>query len=157
MNLWNRNPTDLKGNPTDLKGNPTDLKGNPTDLKINHQVVFDYIRYAFYYYTPSKPNKKKMKQLIESIPYFLPDEKQNTFYEWIRKYPIETYWDTHETMQEYGYLLYSSPLQSLSHPHKSKKEYMEDLFSPPNTYQQKHSIVFFLVLGLLFYFLSRIK
>jgi hypothetical protein len=128
---------------------------NSPEVEINHQVVFDYIRYAFYYYTPSKPNKKKMKQLIESIPYFLPEEKQNSFYEWIRKYPIETYWDTHETMQEYGYLLYSSPLQG-SHP-KSKKEYKEDLYSPPNTYQQKHSFVFFLVLILLFYFLSRIK
>lgn len=129
---------------------------NPEDAIMNHQVVFDYIRYAFYHYTPSKPNQKKMKQLIESIPYFLPDQSQNSFYAWIRKYPIETYWDTNETMQEYGYLLYSFMLEKKGRI-KTKKEYLEDLYTPPNAYQQKHSLVFFLVLVLLFYFLSRIK
>lgn len=126
---------------------------NPT---MNHQVVYDYFRYACYHYTPSKPNQKKMKQLIESIPFFLPEDKQNAFYGWTRKYPIESYWDTRESLQEYGYLLYVNqgiiPTQKI----KTKKEYMEDLYAPPNSYQQNHSLVFFLVLFLLFYFLSRI-
>jgi len=119
---------------------------------MNHQVVLDYIRYACYHYTPNKPNKKKMKQLIESIPYFLPEEKQNQFFQYIRKYPIESYWDTRESLQEYGYLLYAI---HMPHP-KSKRDYLEDLYTPPNVYQQKHSFIFFLVLFLLFYFLSRI-
>ena len=127
-------------------------ESNKKEFDMNHQIVFDYIRYACYHYSPSKPNQKKIKQLIEAIPYFLPDEKQNTFYECIRKYPIESYWDTRETLQDYGYLLYS--LQ-VPHP-KPRKDYMEDLYTPPNVYQQKHSFVFFLVLILLFYFLSRI-
>jgi len=130
---------------------------NPMGLnpEMNHQVVYDYIRYACYHYTPSKPNKKKMKHLIESIPFFLPDEKQNTFYAWIRKYPIESYWDTRESLQNYGYMLYSQAMNKTKI--KTQKEYMEDLYLPPNTYQQNHSLVFFLVLFVLFYFLSRIK
>jgi len=126
---------------------------NPRDLKMNHQVVYDYIRYACYHYVPSKANKKKLKQWIESIPFFLPEEKQNSFYSWIRKNPIEVYWDTRESLQEYGYMMYA---QSETTGIKSKKEYMEDLYSPPNMYQQKHSLLFFLVLFLLFYFLYRI-
>ena len=125
---------------------------NPKESHMNHQVVYDYIRYAFYHYIPSKPNKKKMKQLVESIPYFLPEDKQDALYTWIRQNPIESYWDSRESLQEYGYLLYVN--QGI---HKSRKEYMEDLYTPPNIYQQKHSLVFFLVLFLLIYFLSRIK
>jgi hypothetical protein len=126
----------------------------PTDLHMNHQVVYDYIRYACYHYVPSKANKKKLKQWIESIPFFLPEEKQNTFYTWIRKNPIECYWDTRELLQEYGYLLYTQSVPNVRI--KTKKEYMEDLYSPPNMYQQKHSLLFFLVLFILFYFLYRI-
>jgi hypothetical protein len=127
------------------------------ETKMNHQVVLDYIRYACYHYMPSKPTKKKMKQLIESIPFFLPEEKQDSFYKLIRKYPIECYWDTRESMQEYGYLLYSTYAIKERTRVKTKKEYMEDLYTPPNTYQQKHSLLFFLVIILLFYFLYRIK
>ena len=139
--------------------NPLDSNMNPKDttLKMNHQVVFDYIRYACHYYLPSKPNKKKIKQLIESIPFFLPEEKQDSFYELIRKYPIECYWDTRDSLQEYGYLLYSSYALLERTKIKTKKEYMEDLYSPPNTYQQKHSLIFFIVLIFLIYFLYRIK
>ncbi len=128
-----------------------------TEPIMNHQVVMDYIRYVCYYYTPSKPNKKKLKQLIESIPYFLPETSQNVLFTLIRKYPLECYWDKHETMQDYGYLLYSSFYQLERKPFKPRKEYMEDLFTPPNSYQQKHSFLFFIVLFLLFYFLYRLK
>jgi hypothetical protein len=130
---------------------------NPMGLtpEMNHQVVYDYVRYACYHYTPSKPNKKKMKQLIESIPFFLPEERQDLFYGWIRKYPIESYWDTRESLQTYGYMLYSQAMTKTKI--KTQKEYMEDLYCPPNAYQRNHSLVFFLVLFILFYFLSRIK
>ena len=127
-----------------------------TNPIMNHQVVYDYIRYACYHYVPSKPNQKKMKQLIESIPFFLPDDKQNAYYGWIRKYPIESYWDTRESLQEYGYLLYVNQGTISTQKIKTKQEYMNDLYAPPNSYQQNHSLVFFLVLFLLFYFLSRI-
>lgn len=137
--------------------NPIDSSISLLETKMNHQVVFDYIRYACYHYVPSKPNKKKIKYLIESIPFFLPDKNQDSFYELIHKYPVECYWDTRDSLQEYGYLLYSTYSIPGRTRIKTKKEYMEDLYTPPNTYQQKHSLLFFLVLSIFFYFLYKMK
>jgi hypothetical protein len=69
-------------------------------------IVFNYICFICYYYSPSKPNKKKIKDLFHSLPYFLPLQYQNTLYKIIKKYPIESYYDSRETMMDYGYIIY---------------------------------------------------
>ena len=73
---------------------------------MNINMVFDYIAFACYFYIPNKANKKKIKQLFESIPYFLPEKKQNVLFLIIRNYPIESFYDKTETMKEYGYMIY---------------------------------------------------
>jgi len=73
---------------------------------MNIDMVFDYIAFACYFYVPNKANKKKIKQLFESIPYFLPEDKQNVLFTITRKYPIESFYDKTETMKYYGYMVY---------------------------------------------------
>lgn len=115
----------------------------PMETMINHEFLFPYIRYAFYHYVPSKPNKKKMKQWIESIPYFLPETHQNIFFKHIRTYPIESYWDSRDKMEEYGYLLYSSFHESLRKSYKSKEDYRLDLYQNKTKQKQVHNILYF--------------
>ena len=73
---------------------------------MNSDCVFQYIRYACYFYQPSKPNKKKISELIKAIPFFMNEEDQNILFEIIVNNPIHCYYDKAELMNEYGYLLY---------------------------------------------------
>lgn len=69
-------------------------------------MVFDYICFSCYFYVPNKANKKKIKQLFEAIPYFLPEDKQNILFTITRNNPIETFYDKTSTMKYYGYMIY---------------------------------------------------
>ena len=73
---------------------------------MNINMVFDYICFSCHFYVPNKANKKKIKQLFEAIPYFLPEDKQNTLFMIIRSHPIDTFYDKTQTMKYYGYLIY---------------------------------------------------
>jgi hypothetical protein len=73
---------------------------------MNINMVFDYICFSCYFYVPNKANKKKIKQLFEAIPYFLPEDKQNIFFTITRNNPIETFYDKTSTMKYYGYMIY---------------------------------------------------
>ena len=73
---------------------------------MNINMVFDYICFSCHCYVPNKANKKKIKQLFEAIPYFLPEDKQNTLFKIIRSHPIDTFYDKTQTMKYYGYLIY---------------------------------------------------
>jgi hypothetical protein len=129
---------------------PIDATVVPMESNLNHDVLFQYIRYAFFHYVPNKPNKKKMKQWIEALPYFLPEEHQNIFFTLIHKYPLETYWDTRDNMNEYGYILYSSFYQSLKKTHATKEGYDIGLYKNKSKEKQIHTLVFVgLVLVLL--------
>lgn len=121
---------------------PIDATVVPMETNLNHDVLFQYIRYAFFHYVPNKPNKKKMKQWIESLPYFLPEEYQNLFFTLIRKYPIETYWDTRDNMNKYGYLLYSSFCQSLRKTHTTEEDYHLGLYKNKSKEKRIHTLVF---------------
>jgi hypothetical protein len=72
----------------------------------NINLFFDYFNYATYYYTPTKYNKKKIKTLCETIPFFLPEKEQNKIYKLFIKFPIQSFNDSMQTMREYGYLIY---------------------------------------------------
>jgi len=128
---------------------PIDTTIVPLEVMLNHQVLFPFIRYSFYHYVPNKPNKKKMKQWIEAIPYFLPEKHQDLFFTLIRNYPIETYWDSRERMEEYGYLLYSSFHESLRLSYKTKEDYRLDLYQNKTKHKQIHNFIYCAVLFIL--------
>jgi hypothetical protein len=72
----------------------------------NINLFFDYFNFATYYYTPTKYNKKKMKTLCETIPFFLPEKEQNKIYKLFIKFPVQSFYDSTQTMKEYGFLIY---------------------------------------------------
>jgi len=86
---------------------------------MNIDMVFDYICFSCYFYVPNKANKKKIKQLFEAIPYFLPENKQNILFKIIHNHPIDTFYDKKETMKYYGYLIYKD------YHLQEKKRYLE--------------------------------
>ena len=79
---------------------------NNTSLNASLDILFNYICFACYYYYPNKANKKKIKELFNALPFFLPMQYQNTLYKLIKKHPIESYYDKRETMMDYGYIIY---------------------------------------------------
>jgi len=49
--------------------------------------------------------KKKIKQLFESLPFFLP-KHQSLFFQIIKENSIINYYDTNSQMVNYGYMIY---------------------------------------------------
>ena len=86
---------------------------------MNINMVFDYICFSCYFYVPNNANKKKIKQLFEDIPYFLPEDKQNILFTITRNNPIETFYDKTSTMKYYGYMIYKD------YHVNEKKRYLE--------------------------------
>jgi hypothetical protein len=72
----------------------------------NINIFFDYFNFATYFYTPTKYNKKKIKTLCESLPFFLPDVEQNKIYKLFLKYPVHSFYESTQRMREYGFLIY---------------------------------------------------
>lgn len=72
----------------------------------NINIFFDYFNFATYFYTPTKYNKKKIKTLCESLPFFLPDIEQNKIYKLFLKYPVHSFYESTQGMREYGFLIY---------------------------------------------------
>jgi hypothetical protein len=72
----------------------------------NINLFFDYFNFATYYYTPTKYNKKKIKTLCETLPFFLPETEQNKIYTLFLKYPVQSFNDSPQRMREYGFLIY---------------------------------------------------
>ena len=75
-------------------------------MKATIDIFFDYFNFATYYYTPTKYNKKKIKTLCESMPFFLPEIEQNKIYKLFLKYPVQSFNDSTQRMREYGFLIY---------------------------------------------------
>jgi len=121
-------------------------------------IVFHYLRYVCIHYEVSKPNQKKLKHLIEAMPYFLPEKYQNVFFDLIRKYPLDCYWDSPETLQDYGYLLYSDFHKETRTSFKSREDYDQEMYVTNYSHHKRiHSILFFIVIILLMYLLYRLR
>ena len=121
-------------------------------------VVFHYLRYACIHYEVSKPNKKKMKNLIEAMPYFLPEKYQNLFFDLIHTHPLDCYLDSPITMQNYGYLLYSSFHKRIKKSFKSREDYDQEMYDTNYSLHKRiHTILFFIVISLLIYLLYRLR
>ena len=123
-------------------------------MNQSFDIVFHYLRYVCIHYEVSKPNQKKLKHLIEAMPYFLPEKYQNIFFDLIRKYPLDCYWDSPETLQDYGYLLYSSFHKEVRTSFKSREDYDQEMYVKHYSHhKQIHSLLFFIVIILLLYLL----
>ena len=85
----------------------------------NIDIFFDYFNFATYFYTPTKYNKKKIKTLCESLPFFLPETEQNKIYELFLKFPVHSFNDSTQRMREYGFLIY------MEYHKKEKKKYLD--------------------------------
>jgi hypothetical protein len=124
----------------------------------NFDIVFHYLRYVCLHYEPSKPNKKKIKHLIEAMPYFLPESYQNIFFDLIRSYPLDCYWDSETTMQNYGYILYSCFHKRIKKEFKNREDYDQEVYNTKYSLQKQiHTIVFFIIIIALIYILYRIR
>jgi len=126
---------------------------------MNSDCVFQYIRYACYFYQPSKPNKKKISELIKAIPFFMTEEDQTILFDIIVTNPINCYYDKSETMNEYGYLLYKK-FNTVKKKHiKDYYEYKNEIFPKEEMYKQRrtHNLFFISIVVLIFFYIYKIK
>lgn len=129
----------------------------PISKPKNIHIYFDYFNFATYFYTPTKYNKKKIKTLCESLPFFLPDIDQNKIYKLFLKYPVESFYESTERMREYGYLIYMEYHKQENKKYLDYYSYIEklesSLFKDDILYTKKrvHTILFIiLVIMMLF-------
>jgi len=126
---------------------------------MNSDCVFQYLRYACYFYQPSKPNKKKITELIKAIPFFMPEDEQSILFDIIVKNPIHCYYDKKETMNEYGYLIYKK-FNTIKKNHiKEYDEYKNEIYPKDEMYKEKrtHNIFFISIVLLIFFYIYKIK
>jgi hypothetical protein len=128
---------------------------------MNNEVIFDYLRYACFYYIPSKPNRKKIKELIYAVPYFVKEKYQSILFYIIHNNPIESYWDSTKSMNEYGYFIYKTFHIQTNEGIRIKEypEYINELNNPYNDLEYKrkrtHHILFFIILSILFFLIYK--
>jgi hypothetical protein len=122
---------------------------------INIDLFFDYLHFATHFYTPTKYNKKKIKSLFESLPFFLPVSEQNKIYKLFLKYPVDTFYDTTAKMKEYGYLIYMEYHKENKQKYLDYPKYLDRLetkiYKDDMTFTKRrvHTILFSIVLILL--------
>ena len=121
-------------------------------------ICFQYICFACYFYIPNKANKKKIKQLFESISYFMPFQYQNSLFKIIQKYPIESFYDKKESMMDYGYIIYrefniDNSIEYLTYNEYLDKFYLE-LYKDNRVYKKwiKH-IIFSIISIIIIYYI----
>lgn len=73
---------------------------------INTNIVFQYIYFITRLYVPNVVNQKKIKQLFEAIPFFMPNHQSSLLFQIIKENSIVNYYDTTNQMVTYGYILY---------------------------------------------------
>lgn len=129
---------------------------------MNINMVFDYICFSCYFYVPNKANKKKIKQLFEAIPYFLPEDKQNILFTITRNNPIETFYDKTSTMKHYGYMIYKDYHVNQNMRYLEYNEYNDKFLA--YLYKDRHierrwvkHVIFISVVIAIIYFLYKNK
>lgn len=129
---------------------------------MNINMVFDYICFSCYFYVPNKANKKKIKQLFEAIPYFLPEDKQNLLFTITRNNPIETFYDKTSSMKYYGYMIYKDYHVNQKMRYLEYNEYNDKFLA--YLYKDRHierrwvkHVIFIIVVIAIIYFLYKNK
>jgi hypothetical protein len=131
--------------------------------KINSTIdlFFDYLNFACYYYTPTKYNKKKIKTLCESLPFFLPEKDQNKIYTLFLKYPVESFNDSTTRMREYSFLIYmeyhkEEKLKFLDYPSYLERLNSKIYINDKSHKKRLHTILFSIIIIILFICLYRL-
>jgi hypothetical protein len=129
--------------------------------KVNISLFFDYFNFATFYYTPTKYNKKKIKTLIESSPFFLPEKEQNRIYKLFLKYPVQTFYDSTERMREYSFLIYmeyhkEEKLKFLDYPSYLERLNLKIYINDKSHKKRVHTILFSIIIIILFICLYRL-
>ena len=130
---------------------------NNAPLNASLDILFNYICFSCYYYYPNKANKKKIKELFNALPFFLPMQYQNNLYKLIKKYPIETYYDKKETMMDYGYIIYREFNININKKYLDYNEYIDHfylaLYKDNRIYKKwvNHFIFIFISLLIIYY------
>jgi len=125
-------------------------------------ILFNYICFACYYYYPNKSNKKKIKELFNSLPFFVPTEHQNVLYKILKKYPIETFYDKRETMLDYSYIIYKEFYISSNKKYLEYNQYMDafylELYKDNRIYKRwlRHTL-FILIITIIIYYIYTSK
>jgi hypothetical protein len=125
--------------------------------KVNIELFFDYFNFATFYYTPTKYNKKKMKTLTESLPFFLPEKEQNRIYKLFLKYPVQTFYESTQQMREYSFLIYMEYHKEINEKFLDYPAYLERLETKIYTNEENfiftkrrvHTILFSIVIIVL--------
>jgi hypothetical protein len=123
----------------------------------NINIFFDYFNFATYFYTPTKYNKKKIKTLCESLPFFLPERDQNKIYKLFLKYPVHSFYDSTQRMREYGFLIYMEYHKEENKKYLDYHSYIEKLetklYTDETSYtftkKRVHTILFIIVIIIL--------
>tara|TARA_B110000858_G_C17708349_1_gene429332 strand:- start:419 stop:814 length:396 start_codon:yes stop_codon:yes gene_type:complete len=127
---------------------------------FNNDIFFSFIFSCCIYYNPSKVNKKQIKQLFYTFPFFLSNIKdQNIFFETIVKYPITSYYDSSKNMIHYSYIIYRDYHKKIKKNYLNEIEYISyynKLIYENKDYNYKTKInnfLFLLVIIICFYFI----
>ena len=127
---------------------------------FNNDIFFSFIFSCCIYYNPSKVNKKQIKQLFYTFPFFLSNIKdQNIFFETIVKYPITSYYDSSKNMIHYSYIIYRNYHKKIKKNYLNEIEYISyynKLIYENKDYNYKTKInnfLFLLLIIICFYFI----
>ena len=131
-------------------------------INISYDILFNYMCFTCYYYYPNKSNKKKIKELFNSLPFFVPYESQNNLYKIIKKYPIESFYDKRETMLDYSYIIYKEFYISINKKYLEYNDYIDSfylaLYKDNRIYKRwlRH-ILFILIVSIIIYYIYTSK
>lgn len=102
-----------------------------TNTKINNKkyiqtVIEQYLSQIGYNYSPTKPNKKKIQELFDSLSFFFfNDEYQNILYDILNQYCISDHIDRHSDMKKLCYCIYEDVSLKLGFTYDDIKTYDE--------------------------------
>lgn len=132
-------------------------------IKYNNDVIFSFIYSCCLFYTPSKINKRQIKHLFYSFPFFLSTmNDKKIMFEIIKKYPITCYDDTSENMIDYSYIIYKDYHKKTNKKFLLKNEYIShytNSLKDTKEYNQIYykiklnNILFFILILIFFYFI----
>jgi hypothetical protein len=67
-----------------------------------------FVNIVHIYHNPTRAKKKKLKEFVHAIPHlFFHDDVQNKLFSLIHDNPIDSYFDTKESLDQYFYFIYS--------------------------------------------------
>lgn len=132
-------------------------------IKFNNDVFFTFIYSCCFFYTPSKINKKQIKNLFYSYPFFLSNMKdRKIIFETIKKHPITCYYDSTNNMIEYSYIIYKEYHKKIKKRFLLKNDYIKHytyLLRDNKEYKtifykrKINNILFFILILIFFYFI----